>query len=362
MKKKGSIKRDSKMTRRDFMKYASIAGAEVAMITSGLGRVDKAWAMGKKVEKRNFIVPPASTHPDRIEIAKLVSEAWGKLGFEIGIDVMTYSEGIRRVFTEHDYDLFLVTFGAQDIRTDPDIFLMKLHGEDERKKGGWNFAHYYNPEFEKLGQAQRQEMNPDKRREIVLKAQEIIYQDQPTSVILYPQDPQAYRKDNFTNWEWMVGEGISSFWTDIHVKPAKRKVRRTGTTTISKTINPLAPTAWEDFTNLHRIYDRLFRIDKDGIPVPWAAKEFVLVDNTTIDLPLREKMKFHDGKPVTAEDVKFSFDYYKQWKAPFWVSVLENVKEVRKISDYKVRILLNTPSSPFKTHPLSTIFILPNFS
>jgi peptide/nickel transport system substrate-binding protein len=356
---KKNRKLTGKVTRRDFIKYAGVVGAQAAILTSGFGNVDKSWAMGKKVEKRSFIVPPASTHPDRIEIARVITEAWGKLGFETGTDVMTYSEGIRRVFTEHDYDLFLVTFAAQDIRLDPDIFLMKLHGADERKKGGWNFAHYYNPEFEKIGQAQRREMNPEKRRELVLKAQEIIYRDVPTAVILYPQDPQAYRIDNFTNWEWMVGEGISSFWTDIYVKPAKRKVRRTGTTTISKTINPLTLTAWEDFTNAQRIYDRLFRLGKDGTPVPWAAKDFILVDNTTIDIPIREGMKFHDGEAVTAEDVKFSFDYHKQWKAPFWASVLENVKEVQKLGDYKIRILLNAPNAPFKIHPLSTIFILP---
>jgi len=357
------MERDKKfggrVTRRDFIKFAGVAGAQAAILGSGLGRARKSWAMGRKVEKRNFIVPPASTHPDRIEIARVVGEAWRKLGFETGIEVMTYSEGIRRVFTEHDYDLFIVTFGAQDIRTDPDIFLMKLHGEDERKKGGWNFAHYYNPEFEKVGQAQRREMNPEKRRELVFKAQEILYRDQPTAVVLYPQDPQAYRTDNFTNWEWGVGEGISSFWTDIHVKPAKRKVRRTGTTTISKTVNPLMPTAWEDFTNLQRIYDRLFRISKDGTPIPWAAEDFILVDYTTIEIPIRKGMKFHDGEPVTAEDIKFSFDYYKQWKAPFWASVLENVKEVQKLGDYKIRIVLKEPSTPFKTHPLSTIFILP---
>jgi len=336
--------------------------ARVAIVTTFLALAFvplHGWASGKKVEKRNFVVPPASTHPDRIEIARAIKKEWRKLGFETGIDVMAYAEGIRKVFREHDYDLFLVTFGAQDIRTDPDIFLMKLHGADERKKGGWNFAHYYNEEFEKLGQAQRREMDPEKRRQLVFKAQEIIYRDQPDTVILYPEDPQAFRTDNFTNWEWMIGEGTSSIWTDLNLKPAKRKIRRAGTTTVANTINPLAATAWEEFTNLHRIYDRLLRIGKDGSPVLWAAKDLKVVDNTTIDITIREGMKFHDGEPVTAEDVKFSFDYYKKWKAPFWISALENLTEVKKLGDYKIRILLKEPSAPFRTHPLSTMFILP---
>ncbi len=348
-----------KVTRREFIKYAGAAGVQAAILANGLGNTDKAWAMGKKVDKRDFIVPPASTHPDRIEIARAISEAWGKLGFETGIDVMSYPEGVRRTMREHDYDLFLVTFGAQDIRIDPDIFLMKLHGADERQKGGWNFAHYFDAEFEKLGQAQRREMDPKKRRELVFKAQEILYRDQPTNVILYPEDPQAYRIDNFTNWEWMIGEGTSSIWTDLNLKPVKRKVYRTGTTSVANTINPLAVAAWEEFTNAHRIYDRLFRVGKDGVPVPWAAKDSIIVDYTTIEVPIREGMTFHDGEAVTAEDVKFSFDYYKKWKAPFWASSLENLKEVQKIDDYRIRIILKEPAAQFKIHPLSTIFILP---
>ena len=45
--------------------------------------------------------------------------------------------------------------------------------------------------------------------------------------------------------------------------------------------------------------------------VPWAAESFEAVDETTIVATLNDGMTFHDGRPVTAEDVKFSFERYK---------------------------------------------------
>ena len=70
-------------------------------------------------------------------------------------------------------------------------------------------------------------------------------------------------------------------------------------------------------------------------------------------------MKFHDGKEVTAEDVKFTLDYHQQWKAPFFVESLKNVASVETNGKYGVRIKLNEPYAPFIPNLLGAIFIIP---
>ena len=56
-------------------------------------------------------------------------------------------------------------------------------------------------------------------------------------------------------------------------------------------------------------------------------------DKTTFTFKLREGVKFHDGKPITAEDVKFSFDvifdndYNTAHRRPYF----EGIKEVKNL-------------------------------
>lgn len=40
---------------------------------------------------------------------------------------------------------------------------------------------------------------------------------------------------------------------------------------------------------------------------PWVATGLKRIDDTTYDVTLRSGMKWHDGTPFTAEDVKFTY-------------------------------------------------------
>lgn len=58
---------------------------------------------------------------------------------------------------------------------------------------------------------------------------------------------------------------------------------------------------------------------------------------------LRPDAKFHDGKPVTAEDVKFSFDAVKNpaFKAAHRIPYYENIEKVEVVNPTTVRFILN---------------------
>jgi peptide/nickel transport system substrate-binding protein len=61
---------------------------------------------------------------------------------------------------------------------------------------------------------------------------------------------------------------------------------------------------------------------------------------------LRPSAKFHDGSPVTAEDVKFSFDRYKGGAAQL---LKDKVKEVRVVDARRVRFVLKEAWPDFMT-------------
>jgi peptide/nickel transport system substrate-binding protein len=105
------------------------------------------------------------------------------------------------------------------------------------------------------------------------------------------------------------------------------------------------------------IFDTLTWKDENGV-VPMLATEWeVSPDNKTWIFKLNKNAKFTDGEKVTAEDVKFSFEYLKKY--PYqWVSVAP-VKDVKVLNEQTVAIELKEVYAPFITDIAGNVPILP---
>ena len=64
-------------------------------------------------------------------------------------------------------------------------------------------------------------------------------------------------------------------------------------------------------------------------------------------LLLRPNMKWHDGRPVTIEDAKFTFDYLLKWKPPLWQPFMEVIASAERLGDRGLRVKLKEPCSDF---------------
>ena len=60
----------------------------------------------------------------------------------------------------------------------------------------------------------------------------------------------------------------------------------------------------------YMLFTPLFRYDEQLQPQPYLAERWELTD-TSVTFHLRDDVRWHDGQPVTAEDVKFTFDLAK---------------------------------------------------
>jgi len=99
------------------------------------------------------------------------------------------------------------------------------------------------------------------------------------------------------------------------------------------------------FMVLYLLHDALVKPMPGGIMTASLAESWTLAkDNVTYEFVLRKNAKFHNGDPVTAEDVKFSFERYKGSGA----TVLKNaVKEIQTPAPNRVRIILKEPWPDF---------------
>ena len=67
-------------------------------------------------------------------------------------------------------------------------------------------------------------------------------------------------------------------------------------------------------------------------------------DNKVWTLHLVENAKFHDGVPVTAEDVVFTYEYW--WK-PYHPGIWTDYESIEAIDDYTVRLVMTEPLPPY---------------
>src|SRR5207302_1177597 len=111
----------------------------------------------------------------------------------------------------------------------------------------------------------------------------------------------------------------------------------------------LDPAETEAFTTpfmiLYAVHDALVKPLPAGMSTPSLAESWnESKDHLTYTFTLRKNVKFHDGSPVTAEDVKFSFERYKGASATL---LKDKVKDVQIVSPTQVRFVLKEPWPDF---------------
>ena len=99
------------------------------------------------------------------------------------------------------------------------------------------------------------------------------------------------------------------------------------------------------FMVLYALHDALVKPMPGGIMTPSLAESWSLArDGVTYEFVIRKNAKFHNGDPVTAEDVKFTFERYKGASAGL---LKEKVKEIQTPAPNRVRIVLKEPWPDF---------------
>jgi ABC-type transport system substrate-binding protein len=111
------------------------------------------------------------------------------------------------------------------------------------------------------------------------------------------------------------------------------------------------------------LYEPLYRLNEEFTPVPALARELpeISADGMTWKIPLRINSRFHDGKTVSPEDVKFTLLLARTPTCSFGRdlcdAVADHVDEV-VVNNRSVEIKLNAPHAPFLADALARLPIL----
>ncbi len=320
-----------------------------------------AYAEGDKVKEIDFLTWPAAKYQHYYETSNYIAEGWRKLGLEVKLNPAPFpSPMLSMWFKEHKFDVVLSVLSGAPYRMEPDFFTNAQFNSAHGKPGDWNVGEFSDSEVDELGLKQLGIYDTKKRLDVVLDLQKALYRSQPEAIVASVIVTTGINKEmvEIPNYE-PAPDGLRSIWNLMQMKSLNEKAVLLGQTIDQATFNPLAANTAEDFINLSLIYDRLIELGADGKPKNRLASAINVIDETTIEVDVRSGHSFSDGKPVGVEDVKFSFDYFKESESAYFKKYLDRVESVEIIDADTVRFKLTKAYAPFILHTLGQIFILP---
>ncbi len=318
---------------------------------------------GERIRKLVMLSAPQSNDPQEFQAAQLLAAAWRQLGLEIEVRPLPRPQLADIVWNQRDkWDMSMWRMVGRPERSDPDELVFSLF-HSSTANGGYDFVTYINKEYDQAAEAERQEIDPQKRQASMFAAQDIVNRDQPYIFLVYPKNVYAYSSKVWKP-ESMVeqsGIGIRNTWTFLQAEPVgEQKDMIVNAAEPLTSLNPLRIGGAVDAWAAELIWDRLLRVGPDGMPVPWSASKAEWTDPTTLDITLRPGQTWHDGKPVTVEDVLFSLQAPANGNfSPMYKPFVINIAEASATGDNTLRIKLKAPNAGFLTASLSKLNLVP---
>lgn len=251
---------------------------------------------------------------------------------------------------------------SNDASADPDRYIRFFTSTTGMGRlPGWvNWAQWINCEFETAYRNQLRAASAEERRQYVNEAVSIMSQDK-THITQMPQVYYgAYRKDLIE----LNGTGNygMTFWARL------RSEHRDGGTIVANTVpeyisavDPEAPTGGGSWFYGPIAHSPLVFFDEnDELQNVLAESYEVSEGGQRLTFTLRDDVTFHDGEPITSEDVEFTLNIHQD--NPDWSGLLMNydvLESFESIDDRQFAFNWTEPNLLALTIPLTAMEILP---
>ena len=108
------------------------------------------------------------------------------------------------------------------------------------------------------------------------------------------------------------------------------------------------------------LFDTLTWKDENGV-IPWLADSWDTSEGGTAwTFTLHPGIAWHDGTPLTAEDVAFTFEYFKEHQASFtWSWSVDKVARTEVVDEYTVTLYLTEPIAGCHESLVGSLPIIP---
>jgi peptide/nickel transport system substrate-binding protein len=133
-------------------------------------------------------VKVSPTYPDQIKMAEIMQQDLAKIGLDLQIEQLEWSNWIQQVVVEGNYEMEIVLISGG---SDPDDFFFQWHHTGEV----FNLNRYSDPEMDRMLNEARVSPNQDARQELYYAIQEKLIEDVPLAHIIYRESVMAGRAE-----------------------------------------------------------------------------------------------------------------------------------------------------------------------
>jgi peptide/nickel transport system substrate-binding protein len=328
------------------------------------------FSSAEEVRKLTLWAREQGAAPAAHTAALLIAQTWEDLGLEVEVKAVPWPQMADQIWykrggessDEDSWDVTMWQMVSRPERSDPDEFTVNLFHTTTAPKG-YNFIGYLDPAYDAIADESRRTMDPVKRKVLIDQAQQHLADAAVNAYLVHPLMNYAYDNTQFKDGTAIeqAGMGIKNIWTYLNIEPiGGNKDLIAQSPDEIQAINPFFISGGTDSWITENIWDRMLRIGSDGIPVPWAAESYNWVDETTIDVTLRPGMKWHDGNPVTTEDVIFSFSATQDIEMiPMYARFVKNITSMEDLGGGTVRFHLDSANAAFLTSTLAKLNLVP---
>lgn len=313
--------------------------------------------LGEPVPEMSVVYYASDMGPEFEQSARTLADDWSKLGLDLQLVPVQFSTFVSQYIVGGQLeDLAVFSVGADPDRVDPTYWIYDVAACGLRRNG----SKWCDEEYSERAAAQRTLINQEERISAVHALQQEFVDEMPFFPVINRIYGIVYNSDkweNVTSPEPVAAhEELVNPWLQARPLTDDRWLDWAYFEDVS-TYNPLveeSSVGWVRF-----IFDTFAKNNSDGETVPWAAESWTWVDDTTVEVTLRDGMKFHDGEAVTADDAVYTINTIIELQPPAVSSRTSNIKSAEKIDDLTFRVNLEAPDAAFEITVLTYLFILP---
>lgn len=248
---------------------------------------------------------PADRDPESVLIGQELRDNLSAVGIDVAHRLVDETTLLRDAFVNHDFDLFLTEFPGH---AGPDDLRSFLHSRFAGETGYQNPFGLADREIDRLLERQRR---PDtvNRRTAVRNLLHAVLRSQPFVVIAARDRTTALATDLEIGAGVPFGDTLAYLLLDSQERDLQtlNVGLQRGNVAENRNVLSIPYRLHDPLTDL--CYDPLVREIGDQ-HVPWLAEEFSIDHGRhAATVTLRPELYFHDGTPLTASDVAFTYRF-----------------------------------------------------
>ncbi|MFP9190460.1 ABC transporter substrate-binding protein [Natronosalvus vescus] len=253
---------------------------------------------------------PADGDRQAIQIVRRLADHLETVGIDTSIRLRSSEEFRRETLINHDFDLYV---GRHPGGSDPDFLYEALYSRYAEEAGWQNPFGVADTTVDRLLDRQRV-TDGEERRDAVEELLEYVALEQPFVPICRFEEVRLARTTRFDGWnEHALATRLGYLDLEPGTEADPDEPGRLRGTVIyaspSENVNPLTVEYRYQPVIMELLYDSLATPDPETDElVPWLASEWTYQDGR-LEMTIRDDHTFHDGEPVTADDVEFTYRF-----------------------------------------------------